>query len=520
MRVHPRDFRVAVAVKISDHVYVDGRFEDDGLLTHPRTWYATEATSRPQPETSYSTRTLGDLSRALVEAEILDPRTIQLPGAAITLPWGMMLIRRFRSVIDELFDAAGYEEYDFPELAPEAIYRPAFEAYPLQQDLIRVGSDDDWERGKPRAVLSPTGEASVYSHWSRTVKSSTDLPIRLRRSGRYFRPVPRGARSGRGLFRPMEAPEIHEFHACVADHGAVERELQTALELMRAICDRMQVPVIWSRRPPWGNNGEIALRTFGGDTILPSGGTIQVACVYDQGQGFARAYNIRLRDRPDKASPFHVTGCVTRRLVLALLQQSIDENGRLVLHPDVSPVQVVIRGADGRAQLPLVRALRAAGISTRHEHGEPAELRRVRATWRRRGIPVQVLVQSPRGSDDPTRVLIETAHGETAYRLQRAEDASDAVVKEIRASCTLAQRRVAALTTDRVVDYDGPVRSADDVAEGRVVVVPVEPSRSAIAEMERLLGGEVIGLRRASYDSKSPTDGAMTEVRALVARRG
>ncbi|MDT0262446.1 class-II aminoacyl-tRNA synthetase family protein [Jatrophihabitans lederbergiae] len=493
-----------------ERIDIDDRFESDGLLES-----ATTAQAKP----AETTGTLNDFSRALLEAEIFDTRSIALPGAAITLPWGAALLRRFRAILDEEFDRFGYDEYEFPELAPPSVYEPAIAAFPEQQNLLSAGSDGDWAAGRPRAVLTPTGEASVYTHWARTIRVVDDLPVRLRRNARYFRPAPRGSRSGRGIYRPLEAPDVHEWHACVTDDAAANTELDRALIMAQAMTARLQVPVLWSRRPPWGNNEQIARRCFGGDTVLPTGGTIQVGCVYDQGDLFARAFDIRLRDSIPHRHPMHVTGCVTRRLLLAHLHQHLDEHGQLQLDPDVSPVQVAVRGADDAVQS-LAARLRVDGVRVHLDVADRGALRAARERWRRRGVPVLVLAQSARGPGDRARAVIETPAGETALLVADVADAAPEIGRAVADETARVRDAVSARTAARTRHCADAETARNWVGAGAVVIVPALAEREATAALEQLVGGEVIGFRHANDVAPALLGGSPTRVRALVARRG
>jgi hypothetical protein len=505
---------------MDDVLRVDDLLETDGLLQRPRIWPGPVPEEGHGLEGSVDERpgTVRDLARSLAEAEILDPDTVRLPGAAVVLPWGVAILRQFRGMLDELFEAAGYEEYELPEIAPEDIYQPAVRAFPGIQRLLRVGSDDEWRAGTPRGVLSPTGEATVYAHWARTVRTSHDLPIYLRRAARYFRPVPSGSHSGRGLFRPMEAPDVHEFHACLPDEPAAARALGQALELTRAACERARVPVLWSLRPPWGNHGEVSRRCFGGDTPLPVGGTVQVGCVYDQGQIFSRAYGIRLRDGGQPSHPYHITGCVTRRLVLAHVYQNLDASGRLLLHPDVAPVEVVVLAVATDAHLRLARALETAGVRVRSEvHPDKRALRLAADRWWRRGVPVRVLVQPPRAPDDPIRVVITGPESEAAYKVTDASAVASAVRAAVQAARSFSERRLAERAGQKVVPALGDAREC--VARGQVVIAPVVPAKAALAEITIRLSGEVLGMRQAPEPAPCQVTERPTQARALVARR-
>lgn len=508
------------------------RLAYDQLLPAADPWPRGTTTGRAAPSNSAGPDTaqdqagserpdLGWFASKLEQADIIDARTVALPGATIMLPWGVELLKRFRALLDPLFEAAGYAEYELPDLAPESMYEPVRRAFPRQQNLLHVGDDDDWLVGRPRAVLAPTGEATVYAHWARTVRTSAQLPIRLRRNARYFRPVPRGSRSGRGIFRPLEAPEVHEFHACFADRPAARVGLAEALNLAREAGEAARVPVLWSTRPPWTNHGEIADAAFGGDALLPSGGTVQVGCVYDQGQRFAQAFGIRLRDRVPPAHPFHVTGGVTRRLLLVHLFQHMTGEGQVRLHPDLAPAQVTVHSAGSADSQALLAALRAAGLRvTSAVHSDRRSARALEQRWRRRGVPVRVLVQEPRHDTDQARVVMfrHTGQAEQVMYLDSAARSCGAIVDAVSSVGRQLDAEAAESVRRRIVSVaDRPI--GDTLARRDVAVTPLAPTRAAVEALEHAYPGEVLGLQRTARRGTCPVTGDATCSRALVAAR-
>jgi prolyl-tRNA synthetase len=462
---------------------------------------------------------LAELSQHLLEAELMDFRAIPLAGASVTLPEGSALVRRVGGILDEALDDAGYAEYMFPALIAAQTVAPAVEEFPEVQNLLFACGDDDFRRGTKRAVLTPTGESAVYSFWAQRVRSTRDLPIRLRQTTSYFRPVS-ATRSGQGPFRSMEAPEVHEFHACLGDRAAAVEELARVLNCCRSVVQKLRVPTLWSQRPRWGNNAEISLRSFGGDAPLPSGGTIQVGAVYDQGQRFARAFRIKLRDHKGQA-PFQVAGCMTRRLLLAHLFQGLDERGNFHLHPSVAAVQVDCRTTSGDSLTALLAELRSAGVRARPSTvSRVKQLKQVERLNRRQGVPVQVLVQPPRPDERKYRVVVSQGDEESVVRTAQPEN----VVPEIQRALDRAAAAHCNRTTGQLRRQIRGARQLGERAKahvraGGVAIVPLSYDRDEIAMVQAMLGGEVLGLRPAVDGLPSAVSGRRTVLRAAVSRR-
>jgi hypothetical protein len=464
--------------------------------------------------------TLGDLSRRLADAGIMDLRSIDAPGAVVVMPWGVELVRQFRAGVEHRYEAAGYEPHMFPHVAPESIYAPAVEMSPEVQQFLLVADREGLAAGRARGVLAPTGEAMIYHHWARTVRSRGDLPVRLYREATYFRPTATGrGRAGRGVLRPLEAPDVHEFHCAVADEQDVRDELRSALAMVDGVLRDWRAPVLWSVRPPWTNNGQLYRAAFGADTLLPTGETVQVGVVYDQGRVFSRAYNIRVRDIRPSTYPLHVTGCVTRRVVLAHMFGSDTARG-FALHPAVSPVQVHLRGSADELNA-LKARLAERGVRVR---SEPASGRKLAAVQRRavaRGIPAHVLVQAPRRPGDLVRVVVGDAWG-TEQELHVAwpggvdsiVEVIDELLRAVAESHDGATRaRWSAVRRATLSQADSVVRA------GGVAIVALDPSAAAVARVEKLVPGEVLGLVRAEVPVRCAVTEAIVHSYAAVGRR-
>lgn len=459
----------------------------------------------------------GEFVQHLERARVLDMHTVELPGSAIMLPFGMGLVRRFEEVIRHHYELHGFAEYDYPILIPTAILDPTRQLFALDGRLLYAGDDQDWARGHRRAVLTPTGEAAVYAHWTRQVSSRNDLPIRMYRRARYFRPTS----AGQGLFRAMEAAGVWEFQSCYPDRDASMAGMASAADMARAVCADLHVPVLWSARPPWTNNGALAERCLGGDVPLPHGATLQVGCVYDQGEQFSRLYGVRWSDATGTHYTRHVTGCVTQRLVLAHLFLGIDAAGELLVHPDLAPTQVAITSSpdEHAAVAELIGGL--AGLRVRHEMTQDKrDTGRWHRLWRRQGVPIRVYLQPARFAGDRVKVVVVRA--DTRAEAVLYLDELDRLVAGLRAGVIEVglgyRRRSAEFVDSRCVPATAD--TVRDVLAARLVAVcPLEPTEHTVAEVGSWGLGEVLGLNRTDHTAACVVTGRPTRARAYLSAR-
>ncbi|MEU7524206.1 hypothetical protein AB0A74_00570 [Saccharothrix sp. NPDC042600] len=466
---------------------------------------------------------LGDFTTWLHAAGVVDTSAIDLPGATVTLPFGMRLLGRMEAVVRDRYEAHGYEEYDYPLLVPATALEPTRRLMPLENALVSAGDDRDWAAGRKRMVLTPTGEAAVYTHWARVVRHRSDLPIRSYRRTRYYRP----ARPGRGVFRGIEALDVFEFQSC----HAVEREAHAAFgdafAMCREVAAALHVPVLWATRPPWTNNAAVAEVTIGGDVPLPRGSTIQVASVYRQGQRFSTVYDVAYREHGRRVHTWHVTGALTRRLLLMHLMLGMDADGELLVHPDLAPTQVALTMAGGDADEQAAARRLAAALDRRGVRCRSSfpvgrdEVGRAHRDWRRQGVPLRLYLHAGRAPGERVKVVVVRAdtRAEAVLLPERLDTLADALARALAEVGAGYLQRVRRFVTDRcraAADRD----SAKEVLAGRAVaVLPLTADRRSVQEVASWGLGEVLGLRRAAEPRPCVVSGRPTTAVAFVSAR-
>jgi hypothetical protein len=476
---------------------------------------------------------LGRFSSWLHQARVLDPYAIELPGAAVMLPTGVAMVGLLERVVREQYGRAGYEEVDFPHLVPLSAMERTQEVFGLRNSLLLVGDDDDWDARRPRAALSPTGESSVYTFWAHTIRSRRDLPQRIFRRTRYYRP----AKAGRSLLKGIEASDVFEFQSCTADASANTVEFDQALEMCRRVCAALWVPVLGSTRPPWTNQASVAERCVGLDVPLPHGATLQIGCLYDQGERFSRPYGVTWRDGDGRQHHTrHVAGCLTRRLLLAHIFLGLDVAGELLVHPVLAPVQVgiTVHTIDPLAHewaYQLYDRLGSTGIRVAlaglpdrrrdlvvDQGGELAPGAQQRL-WRRQGLPLRVFVHAARSDARPHVVVVRADTREEAIvdasTLARAEQELTGALAAVGHGYAMRAHRFVSSRT-QAADAD-TVR--DVLRERRVAVCSLEPNEAAVRTVAQWRQGEVIGFRQASASGACIVSGRPTRAVAYISPR-
>lgn len=402
---------------------------------------------------------------------------------------------------------------------------PTAEILDLEGKVLRVGDDGDLRRGVLPYVLLPTGESAIYTHWARTVRSPADLPVRMYRRARYFRPVARGRHSGRGVFHALEHDDIFEFHCAHPDAFAQQADLDRCQEMLAALLRACHVPAWWTTRPPWTNRAEVADWAVAADAPLPVNATAQLAAVYSQGTRFSGPYGVSYRHDGVTRHTVQLAGYVSRRLLMAHLMLGLRASGGLHLHPDLAPVQVLIlakTGGGGEAErvAAVSAAVAASGIRARLITGDSNAIRRAGRTGQRRGVPVTVTVLPPRRDGDPYKTVLRRS--DTGEELAVRSDTLHALPRQCRellhdvgAGYDQTARSFAAGRVRHV--HGGGLREA--LAARMVAVVSLTASEPAVRSVEELGRGEVLGFCETDHIAPCQATGAPVTTVALVSPR-
>ena len=443
---------------------------------------------------------LGVFSAALRNAKLFDNRDADLPGAVIVLPLGMQLLNAFRNLVRTHYVAAGLSEYDYPLLGSLDGFARFDRVFPSSDKVLCVGTRADFDKGSPRAIVLPTGEPVVYAHWRKLVRHVGDLPIEMFRHTRFLRPWSKT--SGAGIFHALEGTDMFEFHGCYAREHAPAAGAKLFTMLQKLITD-LAVPVVWSTRPPWSNHHQVSNATIGGDAPLPSGASLQIATLYNQGDIFSRAFDIRYKTvRGDIAWPCHVVGALSRRLLMVHLLMGLRTDGSFVVHPQFSPDQVhlLLRPTSldsGDDLLMHARALQARGLRLKTT---VASTSKQLASVFKHSVgaiaPIILIVQGRRDNRDSVRAVVRRTDdlGEIALSGSDLANELPPVMESALVDVESAYvDRIARYFASRLVRVESASEARDVLSARKIVLAALSFNQAAVAQVAAWQQGEVLG---------------------------
>jgi hypothetical protein len=291
------------------------------------------------------------------------------------------------------------------------------------------------------------------------------------------------------------------------------------------LINRLHVPVLWSTRPPWTNHAEVAHRALAADAPLPLRLTAQIAALYDQGTRFSQPYRIGFREHGIYHHTEQLAGYVSRRLLMAHLMLGLHQRGRLFLHPDLAPVQVLLLTRQAGTTPPpttdLVRTLSASNIRVQQILcGTAGTLTRTAREWAPRGVPVIAQMFEPRTATDRWKIVISRADTEDEQTLfvddpVELVDEFRALLDDIGSAYSSGAWEFARQRLQQATYSDLPA-----ILDQRLVAVcPLAASEKAARAVAVLGKGEVLGYCRTDQSQTCALTGVPVDTVAFISPR-
>ncbi len=272
----------------------------------------------------------------LQKAELIEYTNVS--GCYIIRPRAYAIWEQVQKYFDEKIKKDGVKNAYFPLFIPESLLIKEKEhVQGFSPEVAWVTKAGDRELAEKLAVR-PTSETIMYAAYSKWIRSWRDLPLRLNQWCNIVRwefknPVP-FIRSREFLWQ--------EGHSAFASKEEAEREAKKMLDFYEDVYKNVYaIPVIKGRKTEKEKFAG-AEYTLSCEILLPSGKSAQGCTSHMLAQNFARAFNIKFKDKDAKENYVWQTswGLSTRSIGIAVMMHS-DSKG-LMLSPRVADTQIVI----------------------------------------------------------------------------------------------------------------------------------------------------------------------------------
>ncbi|TDX00921.1 proline--tRNA ligase [Dinghuibacter silviterrae] len=352
-------------------------------------------------------------------------------GCMVIKPYGYALWERMQSVLDGKFKETGHQNAYFPLFIPksflskEAAHVEGFAKecavvthYRLKNDPNGGGVIVDPEaKLEEELIVRPTSETIIWNTYKTWIQSYRDLPLLINQ----WANVVRWEMRTRLFLRTAEFlwQEGHTAHATEQEAVA---EARLMLDVYADFVENyMALPVVKGTKSP-SERFAGAVDTYCIEGLMQDGKALQAGTSHFLGQNFAKAFEVQFLSKENKLDYVWATSWgVSTRMIGALVMAHSDDDG-LVMPPRIAPLQVVVvpiyKGDDQKKALdesilPLVKALKDAGISVKYDDSDNARPGWKFAEYELKGVPVRIAL----GARDLENGVAEVARRDTKVKV-------------------------------------------------------------------------------------------------------
>lgn len=331
-------------------------------------------------------------------------------GCMVIKPYGFAIWEKMQRALDDMFKETGHVNAYFPLFIPksflskEASHVEGFAKecavithYRLKNNPDGVGVIVDPEaKLEEELIVRPTSETVIWNSYKNWIQSHRDLPVLINQ----WANVVRWEMRTRIFLRTAEFlwQEGHTAHATKEE--AIAETNQMLGVYAKFAEEWMAMPVIKGRKTP-NERFAGADDTLCIEAMMQDGKALQAGTSHFLGQNFAKAFDVKFQDKSGTLEYVWGTSWgVSTRLMGALIMAHSDDLG-LVLPPKLAPIQVVVVPIyKGEEQLnaifdcllPLIKSLKAKGISVKFDDDDSARPGWKFAEYELKGVPVRVAV--------------------------------------------------------------------------------------------------------------------------------
>ena len=332
-------------------------------------------------------------SEIIDKAELADLR-YNVKGFIVFRPWAVRCMEKMYDFLEEDLQSKNHEPAWFPAVIPERNFKLESEhiqGFSPQVFWVTHAADTALEE---KMAMRPTSETAMYQMYALWIRGYKDLPFKMYQRAQVWRYETKATRP---FIRSREFYWI-EGHNCFASEKEAEKQVLEDIDTTeRLMHEKLGIPFIALRRPDW-DKFPGAVYTIGSDSLMPDGRVIQQPSTHYLGQGFAKVFDVKFKDKDGKEKYVYQTcyGPAVSRMFASVISVHGDDSG-LVLPFIISPVQLVIVpifNNENKSKIfkkaeQIEKELKAAGIRTRVDKGENRPGEKF-FFWEMKGVPLRV----------------------------------------------------------------------------------------------------------------------------------
>ncbi len=351
-------------------------------------------------------------------------------GCLVFRPAAYAVWETIQKVVDKEFKEIGIQNVYFPLLIPEKLLQKEKEHVEgFSPEVAWVTQTGDTKLDE-RLAIRPTSETIMYDSFPKWIRSWRDLPLRLNQWNSVLRwefkhPTP-FLRSREFLW--------NEGHTAFSTKEEAEGERDQILDIYKMITQEyMALPGIIGKKTDKEKFAG-AVATFSIEHLLPDGKAIQGPDFHNDGQNFAKAFNIQFLDKDGKNQfAWQNTWAISTRELGVMIAAHADDKG-LVMPPKLAPIQaVIVPIMDDKSKSSVLKEAKKIekalkNVRVKLDDRDYQTPGRKFNEWELKGVPLRIEI-GPR--DIKSKQVVLVRRDTSAKRLVRIDNVGKEVEKEL-----------------------------------------------------------------------------------------
>ncbi|MAG78949.1 proline--tRNA ligase [Candidatus Pacearchaeota archaeon] len=272
----------------------------------------------------------------IIKSELADYSSVS--GCIVFRPKSFNVWEKTKEIIDKEFKKIGIKNVYFPMFIPEKLLsKEADHVKGFAPEVAWVTHTGNTKLSEKLAVR-PTSEAIMYESYSKWIRSWRNLPLKLNQWVNVVRwefrhPIP--------FFRTREFL-FNEGHNAYSNKKDLDKDKDRITKIYSEFLkDYMALPSILGKKTDKEKFAG-AVATYSLELYLPNGKAIQGPDYHDDGQNFAKVYDIKFLDENGKEQYcYQSTYAISTRMLGVMFAIHSDNKG-LIIPPKLAENKIVI----------------------------------------------------------------------------------------------------------------------------------------------------------------------------------
>ena len=272
-------------------------------------------------------------SELLLKAELADYAPTR--GFMIIRPRAYSIWEQIQKNFDAVIKEKGVQNAYFPLLIPDSFFKKeAKHAEGFSPELAYVEQKEEGQR----LAIRPTSETIMYDSYSKWIRSWRDLPLKLNQWCNVLRWE---VKQTKPFVRTREFLWQEGHCAFATENEAIDNMNEMMNSYQKLVEETLAIPVIVGKKSKMEKFAG-AVTTLTIEALMPDGKALQMGTSHNLGQGFAKAFNVKYKDRNENDNfVWQTSWGFSTRLIGALAMVHGDDKG-LVIPPNIALNKLVI----------------------------------------------------------------------------------------------------------------------------------------------------------------------------------